>query len=399
MSIKDAEIDEFLNGIVVKLYARARSPSSGAANTSMRLIDDPVQVDAILKAPDRFRKNYSLLSLLGSSRFSANGAEWEQRRQLTQPGYLEAAKTGNRDSIQEIYQAELSACDTTPVAIQKALLTAAITVFFRALGCEADAGALLAFFSRIRPILKRAQYLSWAGGEDSERSQVAAQAAEALRQYLAAAESSPDLVDLMDRFRQQAAAIPHFVPHEELLMNFFAGIETSAATLGWAITCLAPDGRVQERVYKEAIAGQEDTPYLDCFVNETMRYFPAVPFVIRQVASPITFAGAELQPNSLLMLSVVGVHHHPRYWKEPDVFDTARSEFLENSFDRRAFIPFLTGPRMCGGARLARLEIVEGLKAFLRSYEVSGGTEEFSFDYGLAMRSNSWSRVEIRRRH
>ena len=182
-------------------------------------------------------------------------------------------------------------------------------------------------------------------------------------------------------------------------MNFFAGIETSAATLGWAITCLGADSRVQERAYQEAARDEGPTPYLDCFLNETMRYFPAIPFVIREVASATTLDGVELRPNSLVLVSVIGVHHHRQYWKEPHIIHTARTEFLENSYDRRAFIPFLTGPRMCGGARLARLEVTQGLRAFLRLFRVTRGTDEFWFDYGLAMRPNSWTRIEIERRN
>jgi cytochrome P450 len=156
---------------------------------------------------------------------------------------------------------------------------------------------------------------------------------------------------------------------------------------------------VQDRVYREAIGDDGQTPYLDCFINETMRYFPAIPFVIRQTSSAATVGGVELPPASLVLLSVGGLHHHREYWNEPHVLNTARPEFLQNSYDRRAFVPFLTGARMCGGARLARLEITEGLKAFLRLYEVRGGTQEFRFDYGLAMRPNSWAEIEITRRH
>jgi cytochrome P450 len=99
-----------------------------------------------------------------------------------------------------------------------------------------------------------------------------------------------------------------------------------------------------------------------------------------------------------VLVSIVGVHHHRDYWKEPHIFDTARAEFLENTYDRRAFIPFLTGPRMCGGARLARLELTEGLKAFVRLFSIERHSEEFSFDYGLAMRPNSWRHIAISRR-
>src|SRR5205085_12075965 len=131
--------------------------------------------------------------------------------------------------------------------------------------------------------------------------------------------------------------------------------------------------------------------------NETMRFFPAVPFVIREVASDVTLGGIELRANALVLLSIVGVHHHRDYWNEPEVLDTSRPEFLKNTYDRRAFIPFLTGPRMCGGARLAKMELSEGLKAFVRLFSVERRSGEFAFDYGLAMRPDSWESLAMSR--
>jgi cytochrome P450 len=54
---------------------------------------------------------------------------------------------------------------------------------------------------------------------------------------------------------------------------------------------------------------------------------------------------------------------------------------------------------MCGGARLARLEVTEGLRVFLRLFRVTKDTDEFRFDYGLAMRPNSWMHIEIERQN
>ena len=392
-------IDAFLNGIVHRLYARAQANGAASGDRGMPVLDDPALVDEVLKSPDQFRKNYSLLSVLGSSRFTANGEEWQCRRNLTQASYAQAANSRNRSGIYAVYEAKLSGCESaTPSAIQRALLGAAITVFCRSLDCAVDTDALLGFFARVRPILKMAQYLSWVGAGDSERSRLVGQAKAALREYAAEVERSPDLVNLMNRFRQEADSIHGFSPHEELLMNFFAGIETSAATLGWAITCLGADRRVQDRILQEVTCAEESHPYLDCFLNETMRYFPAIPFVIREVASAVRLGDLDLPAGSLVLVSIIGVHHHRDYWKEPHIFDTARAQFLENTYDRRAFIPFLTGPRMCGGARLARLELTEGLKAFVRLFSIERHSEEFSFDYGLAMRPNSWRHIAISRR-
>src|SRR5438045_2764842 len=82
-----------------------------------------------------------------------------------------------------------------------------------------DDNALMTFFDRVRPILKQAQYLTWAGANAVERSRLAEQGAGAIREFAAEVERSPDLANLMNRFRQEADSITGFSPHEELLMN------------------------------------------------------------------------------------------------------------------------------------------------------------------------------------
>src|SRR2546421_12427222 len=115
-------VDAFLNGIVARLYQRAQTPGAIPPDGGMPVLDDPSIVDEVLKSPDRFRKNYSLLSVLGSSRFTANGEEWQCRRNLTQPSYAQAANRRNRDGIYAVYESKLSNCGSpTPDAIQRAL--------------------------------------------------------------------------------------------------------------------------------------------------------------------------------------------------------------------------------------------------------------------------------------
>ena len=181
------------------------------------------------------------------------------------------------------------------------------------------------------------------------------------------------------------------------MMNFFAGIETTAATLSFAIDRLGVDPRVQQRLYDEIGANQGE-PYLNCFIQETLRYFPPVPFVVRETTSEVVLEGNLLAKGQAILISIVGLHHDSSNWNEPDIFDCSRAEFLNDTYDRRAFLPFLAGPRMCGGARLARLELVEGFKALIRHFSVQGASDEIGFDYGLALRPRPSAKLAIDRR-
>ncbi len=392
-SSSSAAAEEFLNRFIYGLYARTNRAmiSEGGAGP----VSDPLIVDAILRAPDTFHKNFSLISALGASRFSANGEDWRWRRDLTQATYARAGASRNRAAVASAYDQAFAACrPLSPSTIQRALLAASTTIFFQAFGCAVAADRLLAFFDRGRMLLKRLQYHSWVAPTANQSSDLRLQTEDLLRIYDEEMSRLPGILELMEQLQQRGAKIDRFVALDEFLMNFFAGVETTAATLSFAIDRLGIDARVQNRLLREIEANGE-LPYLDCYLNETMRYFPAIPFVIRQAACNATIGDVTFKAGELVLVSIVGVHHDPSYWKDPQIFDCSRAEFMQSTYDRRAFLPFLAGPRICGGAKLARLELVEGLKAFIRRFQVERKGDAISFDYGLALRPNSWNLVEI----
>jgi cytochrome P450 len=71
---------------------------------------------------------------------------------------------------------------------------------------------------------------------------------------------------------------------------------------------------------------------------------------------------------------------------------------MEDSFDRRAFIPFLTGPRMCGGARLGKMEVKEAVRNLVRRFVFRRDDNVIRFDYALALRPAGGSSVVVSRR-
>jgi cytochrome P450 len=383
----------FLNEIVFQLYAMANG--APAKRFGIPVISDAASIQKILNEPEHFPKNMRLLAALGRSRFTTNGPDWMLRRNITQKAYASAGASQNAARISEIYASKLTACETTQEAIHRALMSAASIVFFEALGCEIDVEPLLGFFDRAREHVKRLQYFSWNAPTATDVVALREEGTTLVHDFKDEVLSS-ELSGLMTQFCVRAKNAAGFDPTEELLMNFFAGIETTAATLSFAIDRLGVNASVQDRIRADICQAKSET-YLTCFIQETMRYFPAIPFVVREAASNTEIDGLHLAAGQTLILSIVGLHHHPKYWIDPQIFDCSRSEFVNNSYDRRAFIPFLTGPRMCGGARLARLELQEALKAFIRNFSVSGQTDEIGFDYGLALRPRSRTAAVITR--
>lgn len=396
-----AQIESVLNNLVYALFAKSgQMETNGRAGSLGNLIvfDNPEAVDTIVKAPELFRKNFSLISALGFSRFNTNGEDWSVRRAITQDTYLAAARPAQQHPMAELYAAGLAGSDATLPSIQQALFAASMTIFYRAFGLVPDMAATLLLLDRVRDVLRRLQYYSWVSPTSAERTNVIQDARAVVADFTSLLMADSRAAAEMDRFRDLASDLEDFSPVEEFVMNFFAGVETTVTTALWVIDRLGANLQVQERIHAEVLSGEAQTPYTDCMINETMRYFPPIPFLTREVGADTVLDGQKLYAGQLIMVSIVGVHQNPAFWSNPRVFDASRREFLENSFDRRAFIPFLTGPRMCGGARLGRLEVREAVLAIVRQFAFSRADDVIRFDYALALRPAQGSSVSVSRR-
>jgi cytochrome P450 len=72
----------------------------------------------------------------------------------------------------------------------------------------------------------------------------------------------------------------------------------------------------------------------------------------------------------MVIVYVYGAHHAPRYWQNPENFDTERftkaNEKLRTPF---TYLPFGAGPRGCIGGNYAMLQILMILSDLLRKYD------------------------------
>ena len=96
--------------------------------------------------------------------------------------------------------------------------------------------------------------------------------------------------------------------------------------------------------------------------------------------------GRTWQPGGMAIFSILGLHRKKAAWHEPLRFDPERRAFLEGSYDRFDFLPFITGPRVCGGAALAQMELEQGLAAIVSRYRLSISGEAPGLDYAVTWR-------------
>ncbi|XP_057400741.1 cytochrome P450 4A24-like isoform X2 [Balaenoptera acutorostrata] len=89
----------------------------------------------------------------------------------------------------------------------------------------------------------------------------------------------------------------------------------------------------------------EQMPYTTMCIKEALRLYPPVPFIFRDLSKPITFPDGRSLPAGIpLSLSFYGLHHNPKLWPNPEVFDPSR--FAPGSSQHsHAFLPFSGGSR------------------------------------------------------
>ncbi|XP_039080453.1 cytochrome P450 4A11-like [Hyaena hyaena] len=148
----------------------------------------------------------------------------------------------------------------------------------------------------------------------------------------------------------------------------FEGHDTTASGISWILYALATHPEHQQRCRQEvqSLLGDgtsitwdhlDQMPYTTMCIKEALRLYPPVPGIARELSKPITFPdGRSLPKGFVLTLSFYCLHHNPKVWPNPEVFDPLR--FAPGSARHsHAFLPFSGGSRNCIGKQFAMNEM------------------------------------------
>jgi len=170
---------------------------------------------------------------------------------------------------------------------------------------------------------------------------------------------------------------------DQVCVLFLAGHETSAMLLAMTGWLLSRDAKWQQKVQDEIdgllteTAGRPAPADLlrltttTAVLNETLRLYPPLPFVIRQSLHGGQVAGERCPVGGILTLSPWVIQRHRSHWQEPDAFRPER--FLtgeEREAIRDGHLPFGLGPRRCPGAAFAMQEALVLLVALLKQHRL-----------------------------
>jgi cytochrome P450 len=155
---------------------------------------------------------------------------------------------------------------------------------------------------------------------------------------------------------------------DEVVTIFFAGHETTAATLSWAFYLLSQHPEVEDRMRAEGkivLNGRQpafaDLPkfvYLQQVINEVLRLYPAAYLFAREAVVDDLLDGYSIPANTLIFISPFVTHHDSKYWPDPERFDPDRfTPEQVTSRPRHVYYPFGEGPHLCLGNNFALMEM------------------------------------------
>lgn len=239
-------------------------------------------------------------------------------------------------------------------------------------------GSLLLFFPFLRRDLGR-----WSPGrrirvaDASIRRQLLEQIAvrRAEVEQAGAETSSADILSLLLACAdEQGEGLSDDELHDELLTLLFAGHETTATALTWALHWLHRTPAVRDRLLDElnTLPDPADPdaiarlPYLSAVVNEVLRIHPVAMLMFpRRVETPVTLGGFAFDPGDVLLVCIQSLHEREDLYPEPLRFNPDR--FLGRSYGSHEFLSFGGGSRRCIGAALAVYEMKLILASLLRA--------------------------------
>ncbi|GJQ70007.1 Cyp6g1 [Trypoxylus dichotomus] len=163
-----------------------------------------------------------------------------------------------------------------------------------------------------------------------------------------------------------------------------AGYESTNVTISLALYELALNKCIQNKLREEVLTNLDDNgdlsyeilntmDYLDKIIYETLRKYPIFPGIGRTCTKDyrIPNTAIVIEKGVAVIISLSGMHHDPKYFPDPEVFDPER--FATDNVRRRhpyAFLPFGEGQRNCIGQRLGLLLVKLGVAYVIKSFEI-----------------------------
>jgi cytochrome P450 len=372
--------------LIAKLYDDALNRGDNG------FVSDYDSIQVILKSHESFTKDYGLVDILFKSRFNTDGEEWVSRKFISHKYFKHASSPHFDDFLKRQAKKYFSGSDLIRSDdLQERLSRYAVENVIKLLfDREVVPEGLVDWLFQTRSILRRLQIDTLKNVCDFGYAR--AQRANLMERLGAILQSADLRLESNDVFLTTDSKDPLI---EEVAMLLVGGVESTLSTLLWSLDVLGRSAEFQEFVRNEECASAE--LYIGVFINEIMRRFPPIPMLVRRTADDVELGAKAYAAGTLIKISIVGAHHDARIWPDPFTFKYRRAEFLNKTFDRRAYFPFSQGARVCAGQRFATQEIKCALLEILSNYNIYQPVDLFEYVYNLTLSSQSYKSLVFSR--
>ncbi|XP_076754439.1 cytochrome P450 4g15 [Xylocopa sonorina] len=201
-------------------------------------------------------------------------------------------------------------------------------------------------------------------------------------------------LDLLIEAGQNGVILNDQEVKEQVDTIMFEGHDTTASGSSFFLAMMGCHPDIQEKVIQELdeIFGDSDRPatfqdtlqmkYLERCLLETLRMYPPVPIIAREIKTDLKVASSDLTipAGCTVVIATVKLHRNPAIYPNPDTFNP--DNFLpENTSNRHyyAYVPFSAGPRSCVGRKYAMLKLKIVLSTILRNFRIKSDIKESDF--------------------
>ncbi|XP_060529631.1 cytochrome P450 4C1-like isoform X2 [Cylas formicarius] len=192
---------------------------------------------------------------------------------------------------------------------------------------------------------------------------------------------------------------------DELFLLILAGISTTAVTISLALALLGMHASVQETLYEEvkrcvesetAILHEDiqELKFNEQVILETLRLFPALPFLGRYVRNDIDLGTKIIPKGSNVILPLYLIHRNEKFWPNPEKFDPDRfsSQNLANIVPG-SYVPFSMGGRDCIGKTYSMIFMKMVVANVVKTFKIESNNqsvEDFKIASHIDLRPNGY---------
>jgi cytochrome P450 len=364
---------------------------------------NPAVIQHVLKTnAENYHKSHIQVKrmghFLGKGLLTTEGEPWKTQRRLIQKGFdrkqLDALSSIMQNSLADSLLAFDRQVGNGPVDIYPQLMKITFAMVARSLfGArlkDADIDLVSHTICTVQEFIVRQTlqpYLNpWfsVSGELRKHEGMRARADGVLLEYIKARrhqEPGHDLLQtLMDARYSDGEGMSDSLVLSESMQLLVAGHETSSNALSWLLYLLSsrPETLAQVRREFDTVLGDAplnhgDVPkfqFATQVIQEALRLYPPFWMIDRMAIADDQVGDLAIPAGSTVIVYVYGAHHAPRYWNDPESFNTDRftkgNEKLQTPF---TYLPFGAGPRGCIGGNYAMLQILMIMSSLLRKYD------------------------------